>query len=130
MIFSKITENFSCFLVFLSLAIFLATGISIYIGKSKLKGIFLNTTLELDFKNFSDTKFENVMIEEKIYRAVLLEDHSFENTKTECAKKRGVLPWNRAELLAGKSQSIWIDVTNKSNLEDANLREIFKEVPL
>ena len=130
MIFSKKLEYFTCLLVFLSLVIFLAAGVSIYVGKTKHEGIFMNTTLELDFKNFAGTKFVNVMIEEKIYRAVLLEEYSFVKTKNECEKRNGVLPWNRAKLMAGKSQSIWIEVTNKSNLEDENLHETFKEVPI
>ena len=130
MFFSKKLEYFTCLLVFASLAIFLAARVSINARKTKNEGIVMNTTLELDFKDFTSTKFENVMIEEKIYRAVLLEEYSFVKTKNECEKKNGVLPWNRAKLMAGKSQSIWIEVTNKSNLEDENLHETFKEVPI
>ena len=129
MFFSKKLEYFTCLLVFASLAIFLAAGVSINARKTKNEGIVMNTTLELDFKDFTGTKFENVMIEETIYRAVLLDEYSFEKTKNECAKKNGVIPWNRAVRMAGKSHSIWIDVTNKSNLEDASLREIYEEVP-
>jgi hypothetical protein len=129
MIFSKKMEYFTCLIAFVSLVIFLAAGVSIYVGKNKDEGILTNTTLDLDFRNFTNTKFENVMIGEKIYRAVLLEEYFYETTKSECAKKNGVLPWNRAVIMSGKPQSIWIDVTNNSNLEDANLREIFEEVP-
>ena len=129
MFFSKKLEYFTCLLVFASLAIFLAARVSINARKTKNEGIVMNTTLELDFKDFTSTKFENVMIEETIYRAVLLEEYSFEKTKNECAKKNGVIPGNRAVRMAGKSHSIWIDVTNKSNLEDASLREIYEEVP-
>ena len=121
---NKLTGMMIFLFVFLPICAFFGAGF--FALPSDPEEIRVNPDLHLDFGNF--TKKEKVILNKKEYSAILLKNYTLQEARIKCEKLAGTIAWNRVTSSDPSLKSYWVEIQNKTDLDNANIRECFDEV--